>query len=176
MTWFARGLGSARLGQVKPALDAAASLKKIHDQLLKNGEDYWALQVEIEQREIEAWAAMAQGDKPGALRQMESAAKLEDGTEKSAITPGPLAPARELLGDMYLIANQPESALAQFEATLKKEPGRFRTLYGAAKAAQLAGRTEGSRRYFSKLLKTCEKGDHPGRTELQQAEKAIAQK
>jgi len=31
---------------------------------------------------------------------MKSAAELEDGTEKSAVTPGPLAPARELLGEM----------------------------------------------------------------------------
>jgi len=28
----------------------------------------------------------------------------------------------------------------QFEATLKKEPGRLRSLYGAAHAAQLSGR------------------------------------
>ena len=176
MTWFARGLGSARLSEVKPALEAVAALKKIHDQLVKAGEDYWALQVEIEQREIEAWATMTQGNKQEALRQMETAAKLEDGTEKSAITPGPLAPARELLGEMLLASNQPEAALAQFEATMKKEPGRFRTLYGAAKAAQLAGRNGDSRRYFKELLTICDKGDHPGRTELQQAEKAVAQK
>ena len=176
MTWFARGLGSARLGQAKSASDAAASLKKIQEQLLKAGENYWALQVEIEQREIEAWSTLAQGDKQEALRQMESAANLEDGTEKSAITPGPLAPARELLGEMLLAANQPDAALAQFEATMKKEPGRLRTLYGAANAAQLAGRTGDTHRYFSELLKICEKGDRPGRPEIQQAAKALAQK
>jgi tetratricopeptide (TPR) repeat protein len=176
MTWFARGLGSARLSEAKPALDAAASLKKIHDQLVKAGENYWALQVEIQQREIEAWATLAQGDKREALRQMEAAAKLEDGTEKSAITPGPVAPARELLGEMLLASNQPEAALAQFEGTMKKEPGRFRTLYGAAKAAQIAGRNDDSRRYFNELLKVCEKADRPGRTELQQAKKAVGKK
>jgi len=175
-TWFARGLGCARLGEAKPALEAAAAVKKIHDQLVKAGENYWALQVEIQQREIEAWATMAQANKPEALRQMEAAAKLEDGTEKSAITPGPLAPARELLGEMLLLVSQPDVALAQFEATMKKEPGRFRALYGAAKAAELAGRKEDSRRYFNELLKVCEKGDRPGRTELQQAEKVLAGK
>jgi len=176
MTWFARGLGSARQGQAKAASEAAVSLKKIHEQLLKIGENYWALQVEIEEREVEAWDKLAEGNKEDALRQMELAAKLEDGTEKSAITPGPLAPARELLGEMLLAANQPEAALIQFEATLQKEPGRFRTLYGAAKAAQLAGRNAASRDYSRQLLKVCERGDHPGRPELREAEKAVSGK
>jgi Tfp pilus assembly protein PilF len=73
---------------------------------------------------------------------MESAAKLEDGTEKSVVTPGPLSPARELLGEMLLEMNNPAKALVQFEETLKKEPRRFRSLYGAAHAAQLSGRSD----------------------------------
>jgi tetratricopeptide (TPR) repeat protein len=176
MTWFARGLASARLGAAKPAYEAATSLKQIREQLTKAGESYWALQVEIQQLEVEAWAKFAEGNKEEALRQMESAAKLEDGSEKSAITPGPLAPARELLGEMLLIANRSDSALAEFEATLQKEPGRFRTLYGAGKAAQLAGRDEDSRRYFSQLVKMCDHGDRPGRAELQELEKTLARK
>lgn len=176
MTWFARGLGSARLGQAKAASDAATSLRKIQAHLATTGEKYWALQVEIEEREVEAWIKMAEGNKQDALQQMEAAAKLEDGTEKSAITPGPLAPARELLGEMLLASNQPDAALMQFEATLKKEPGRFRTLYGAAKAAQFAGRIGDSRNHFSELLRVCEHGDRPGRPEFQEAQKAVAGK
>jgi hypothetical protein len=176
MTWFARGLGSARLGQAKPAHQAATSLKQIREQLMKAGENYWALQVEIQQREVEAWARMAEGKKEEALREMESAATLEDGTDKSAITPGPLAPARELLAEMLFAANRPGAALGEFETTLKKEPGRFRTLYGAGKAAQLAGREEDSRRYFSELVKMCERADRPGRAELQEMDKSLARK
>jgi len=176
MTWFARGLASARLGQPKAAYEAATALKSIREQLAKAGENYWALQVEIEEREVAAWARMAGGEKDDALRQIESAAKLEDGTEKSAVTPGPLAPARELYGEMLLAANQPAAALEQFEAAMKKEPGRFRSLYGAGKAAQLAGNAEASRRHFQELLKVCEHGDRPGRPELREAEKAVAQK
>ena len=93
MTWFARGYGSARLGKVQPALDASASLKHLRERLLKSSETYWALQVEVEERELRAWTLLAQGSKNEALEQMEAAAKLEDGTEKSAVTPGPLAPA-----------------------------------------------------------------------------------
>jgi tetratricopeptide (TPR) repeat protein len=175
MTWFARGLGSARLGQPKAAYEAVTALKKIREQLLKSGEIYWALQVEIQEREVAAWARMAEGERQDALLQIESAAKLEDGTEKSAVTPGPLAPARELYGDMLLAANQPAAALEQFEATLKKEPGRFRALYGAGRAAKLAGNQDVSRRYFQELLKICEPGDRPGRAEFQEVQRAVAQ-
>ena len=176
MTWFARGLGSARMGLPKAAYDAAAALKQIRQRLMDAGENYWALQVEIQQREVEAWSRLAEGHQEEALRQLESAAELEDGTEKSAITPGPLAPARELLGEMLLAANRADTALAQFEATLKKEPGRFRSLYGAGKAAHLAGRDEDGRKYFGELLKICEHHDQPGRAELQELQKTFAQK
>ncbi len=50
---------------------------------------------------------------------------IEDGTDKSAVSPGPLAPARELLGYMLLEAGRPADALVEFEATTKKEPNRF---------------------------------------------------
>lgn len=176
MTWFARGLGSARLGQAQPAYDSATSLKEIREQLTATGENYWALQVEIEEHEVRAWAMMAESKKQEALREMESAAQLEDGTEKSAVTPGPLAPARELLGELLLANNRPALAQEQFEATLKKEPGRFRSLYGAGHAAQLAGRAEVSRQYFRELAKSCEHADRPGRTELMEAMKASGNK
>ena len=178
MTWFARGYGSARLGQAPAAYEAAAALKQIHERLLKSGENYWALQVQIQEQAVRAWALMAEGKTEEALQQMESAAVREDGTEKSAVsavTPGPLAPARELLGEMLITANQPAPALTQFEETLKKEPGRFRALYGAGHAAQLSGNVEASQNYFRELLKVCERADKPGRVELREAEKAVSQ-
>jgi tetratricopeptide (TPR) repeat protein len=175
MTWFARGYGSARLRQAPAAYKAVAALKQIHERLLKSGENYWALQVQIQGEAVRAWALMAEGKEEEALRQMESAAGHEDGTEKSAVTPGPLAPARELLGEMLIAANQPASALMQFEDTLKKEPGRFRALYGAGHAAQLSGNVEASQNYFRELLKVCERTSKPGRAELQEAEKAVLQ-
>jgi hypothetical protein len=175
MTWFARGLGAGRLRQANAAYQCAMSLKQFHEQLLKSGENYWALQVEIEELEVQAWAIWAEGNEDTALHQLASAAELEDGTEKSAVTPGPLAPARELLGEMLLAAKLPARALEQFESTLKKEPGRFRALYGAGKAAQLEGRQELSRKYFAELLKVGEPADRPRRTELLEAEKAVTQ-
>jgi hypothetical protein len=174
-TWFARGLGAARLGQSAEANQAAAALEQIQERLLKSGENYWALQAQIQESCVRAWAAFAEGKKDQALRQMESAAVLEDGTEKSAVTPGPIAPARELLGEMLLAGGQPTQALAQFEATLQKEPGRFRSLYGAGRAAQLAGNEEKRREHFAELLRVCERADQPERPELVEARKALSQ-
>jgi len=175
MTWFARGLGAAHLERAQEARQSAAELKQIRERLLKAVENYWAQQVEIQELEIDAWAALAEGKKEEALQGMKAAAELEDKTEKSAVTPGPLAPARELLADMLLEMKQPAQALEQFEATLTKEPGRFRALYGAAHAAQLSGNTEASQRYFGELLKICEHADKPGRPELSDALRPIPQ-
>jgi len=175
MTWFARGLASARSGQPQAAYDSAASLKRIRERLLKSGENYWALQVQIQEQEVRSWATLAEGKKEEALQVAKSAAELEDGTEKSAVTPGPLAPARELLGEMLLQSNQPALALTQFEATLQKEPGRFRALYGAGRAAQLTGNDLMARRYFRELVKVCEHADKPGRAELLEARKTFFQ-
>jgi hypothetical protein len=174
ITWFARGFGSARSGQAATAYESSAQLKQIRERLQQTGEKYWALQVEIQEREVTAWALMAEGKPVDARREMEEAAKLEDGTEKSAVTPGPLAPAKELLGELLLVLNQPADALTQFEATLQKEPGRFRALYGAGRAAKLAGKKETSQKYFRELLNMCQSADKPRRPELAEAATAIA--
>ena len=176
MTWFARGLGAGRQGHVAAANEAAAALQQIQMRLLKANETYWARQVEIEQLAATAWAAFAAENKQTALRQMRSAAELEDGTEKSAVTPGPLAPARELLAEMLLQMNEPKQALEQFAATLQKEPRRFRSLYGAAHAAQLSGSHDLSQKYFSELQQVCARADKPPRAELEEAERAVSKK
>jgi hypothetical protein len=172
MTGFARGLGAARLGQTAAAGESAAALRHIRDQLQKENESYWARQVEIQELAVRAWAMLAEGKKDEALLQMKSAAELEDATEKSAVTPGPLAPARELLGEMLLEINQPAQAMKQFEATLEREPGRLRSLYGAAHAAQISGNRDVGQAYFRKVLKVSARGDKPGRPEILEAQRA----
>jgi tetratricopeptide (TPR) repeat protein len=85
------------------------------------------------------------------------------------VTPGPLAPARELLAELLLELKRPTEALKAFEATLTKEPNRFRSLYGAAEAAELAGDRHTARTYFQQLLEVAARGDKPGRPELAEA-------
>jgi hypothetical protein len=46
-----------------------------------------------------------------------------------------------MLGEMLLELKQPAAALKEFEAALRMEPNRRRSLKGAGRAAELAGGT-----------------------------------
>ena len=152
VTWFARGLGASRTGDTTAADSAIAALLALRDRLAQKGESYWVEQVEIQRRSVLAWRSFAAGRKD-ALAEMRQAADREDATEKNAITPGPIAPARELLGEMLLAARRPAEALAEFESALRHEPNRYRTLNGAAGAAKAAGNQNAARKYSAELQK-----------------------
>lgn len=169
ITYFARGLGAVHLGDRATARSAIESLGQSRDKLNQMKETYWANQVEIQRQEVIAWLAFVDGKPEDALAGLRSAAALEDQTEKSAVTPGPLAPAREQLGDMLLELKQPSAALKEFDSTLVKEPNRFWPLYGAAEAARLSGDRQTERIYFEMLLKVAERADQPARPEIAEA-------
>jgi tetratricopeptide (TPR) repeat protein len=169
MTYFARALGATHTGALADARRSIDALQDIQDRLTKAKETYWAEQVAIEHDDAAAFLALAEGRTADALSTMRAAALREDATEKNAVTPGPIAPARELLAEMLLEMKQPAQALKEFEATLKKEPNRFRALYGAARAASLSGDRTAARSYYAQLLKICERADSPGRPELVEA-------
>jgi tetratricopeptide (TPR) repeat protein len=150
--YFARALGSAHTGDVDAARQAIQKLESARDTLSGLQETYWAGQVEIQRREASGILASAQGKKDEALELLRSAADMEDGSEKHPVTPGPVVPARELLGEFLLAINTPAEALAAFESTLQRSPKRFNALYGAATAAQAAGQREKARQYFNALI------------------------
>ena len=176
MTHFTRALGAAKSGALESARASVAALSASHEALAKAGETYWAEQVAIQRDGAAAHLLLAEGKRDEAVAAMRAAAAREDATDKNAVTPGPLAPARELLGDMLLELGQAAAALTEFQATLKKEPNRFRAVYGAARAAELSGDRAASRGYYQQLVKLCEKADKPGRAELAEARKALAAK
>jgi len=91
---------------------------------------------------------------------MSAAADAEDTTEKSPVTPGPLAPARELYGYMLLDRGMPKEALVEFEATMAKEPNRFNGYVGAAKAAQALGDNAKAKTNYEKLIALASAGDN----------------
>ena len=70
---------------------------------------------------------------------------------------------------MLLAAKRPSEALAAFEATMKREPNRFRALHGAAVAAEAAGDAAKARTYYSQLVELCRDADTPLRPELEAA-------
>jgi tetratricopeptide (TPR) repeat protein len=130
--------------------------------------------VEIQRRGASAWASMAEGRQSDALAEMRSAAEREDATEKNAVTPGPLSPARELLGDLLIAMKEPAQALKEYETALAKEPNRFRSLYGAGHAAALAGNRTKAREHFQQLVRICAQADTPERPEILEARRFLA--
>jgi hypothetical protein len=153
LTYFARALGAAHVGDSARARASIDSLAAIHTRLLGRGEGYWAEQAEIQRLGAEAWLSFATGRRDEALATMRDAATREDATEKAAVTPGPLAPARELLGDMLLALGRPAESLAEYRASLTREPNRYRSLYGAAQAASATGDKATAARYAQELAK-----------------------
>ena len=139
LTYFARALGGARSGAPEVARAAIDSLASVSARLTERSESYWAEQIEIQRLGARAWLDLAEGRPEQALSLMREAASREDATEKAAVTPGPLAPARELLGEMLLELDRPSEALGEFRAALVREPNRYRSLDGARRAAIESG-------------------------------------
>ena len=135
MTYFARALGASHTGDTAKAKSAVDSLGAIHQRLKATNEPYWAEQVAIQQLGAAAWLDLARHRDSEALTKMREAAMREGATEKSAVTPGPLAPAHELLADMLLALNRPSEAAAEYRTTLQKEPNRR---HAAMRLRQLA--------------------------------------
>ncbi len=173
--YFARALGAARSGDTASARKDVEELQSLHDALIEAKQTYWADEVEVQRQAATAWLAHAEGKNEEALTLMRSAADLEDATEKHPVTPGPIIPARELLGDLLLDLKEPGQALREFESSLHASPSRFNGLSGAARAAQLMGDIEKARTYYARLVSLCDHADS-ARTELAEARMFLAKR
>jgi hypothetical protein len=158
-------------------LDAAkadiAQLAALRDKLTAAKDAYWAEQVDIQFQMASAWLLYAEGQPDMALNLMRAAADREDKTEKATVTPGQLAPARELYGAMLLAHGSAKEALAAFEATLKKEPNRLGATIGAANAAANSGDLAKARQYHAAVAAPAANAD-PVRPEIADARAFMA--
>ncbi len=139
MTYFARAVGSAHTGNLAVTRTAIDSLAVLRQRLVDRDESYWAGQVAIQQRAASAWLQFGEGRVDSAITLMRQAAELEDATDKNAVTPGPLAPAREMLGDLLMSGDRPMEALREYTRALEKEPGRRRAVQGTRAASRAIG-------------------------------------
>jgi tetratricopeptide (TPR) repeat protein len=174
ITYFARALGAARSGNADAATTDIVKLAELRNKLQQDKDAYWAEIVDIQWQVATAWQLNAQGKQAEALEAMRLAADAEDKTEKSIVTPGPLAPARELYGTMLLERGMATEALAAFESTMRKEPNRFGATIGAAHAAEKAGDAVKARQYYAKVVDMARNGDS-SREDLAAARKFMAQ-
>jgi tetratricopeptide (TPR) repeat protein len=153
VTYFARAIGAARSGNPARAKSDVERLSQLKQKLADEKNAYWSEQVEIQRLAALGWIARAEGYNDDAIKQLSAAADLEDTTDKSPVTPGPMLPAREMLGDLLLEIGRPADALTAYEATLKGSPNRLNALTGAARAAQLAGDRAKAAGYYGAVQK-----------------------
>ncbi len=161
ITHLARAIGAARSGRVGVARESVAKLTGIQAGLVRSpiaGPYDWAMQVEVMRLSAASWLAFAEGRRDEALAAGRSAAELDAKSGKHPVTPGSVLPPRELLGDMLLAMDRPAEALAEYEAALREAPGRFNSLYGAARAAQARGDRASAAKTFGALLAQCVPG------------------
>lgn len=170
---FARALGAARSGDITSTRKEVDKLQSFRDALTQAKNTYWADQVEVQRRAAAGMLARAEGRNQEALDMLRSAADLEGSTEKHPVTPAPIVPARELLGELLIELNQPGPGLREFETSLTAEPNRFRSLFGAARAAELSGDVAKAKAFYGKLVTLCDRADTE-RPELRQAKAFLA--
>jgi tetratricopeptide (TPR) repeat protein len=142
LVYWARALGRAR-GQ--PAQSSDADIDKLdecHGELQSAGNRYWATQVDILFKEAQAWRSAANGESDAAILGLRTAADDEDAVEKLPVTPGPIIPAREQLGELLLDLKRPDEALQEFRAALLIAPRRRGALVGAITAAERLHNTQ----------------------------------
>src|SRR3954452_3122617 len=170
VTYDARAIGAARSGNLEQARKEIAQLERIQKKVGSNKKkdqgEYDGVGDELV--EARAWLAQAEGHNDEAVRLMRSIADKEEGEAEASQG----IPAHEMIGDMLLESKHPEEALVEYEATLKSDPGRFDALYGAAQAAEQAGKHDQANDYLAKLVKNCE-GATSDRAELKHAREVV---
>ena len=152
MNAYARGLGAARNGNAAAAKSEIARLTGLRAEMAAQKKAYWVEQADIQIDTLTAWIARAEGRNDDALALMRAAADREDRTEEHIMMPGRVIPVREMLGELLLDLDEPAQAGSAFEQSLQADPNRFRSLYGAARAAELAGDRDKAAAYYSQLL------------------------
>jgi tetratricopeptide (TPR) repeat protein len=168
--YWARAIGSAHLRKPEDVRKDIAAIESIHQKLVAKKSEF-ADAVEDDHKEAQAWLAFAEGKDDDAVEALRPIADKEDslGDEPEGI------PAREMIADMLLEAKRPQQALAEYQTDLKLNPNRFDGLYGAARAAEAAGKQTDAAEYYALLLQVCD-GSNSTRPELSRARELVAQK
>jgi Tfp pilus assembly protein PilF len=169
---FARGIGAAMSQDPAAALVQVKRLEGLRDTAATMKIGYWVEQIAIQAEVVQGVASIAGGKPDEGIEILRQAAAREDATEKHAVTPGLILPAREVLAYAILDWGKPADALREFEAVLVKEPNRYRAFAGAAKAAEKAGDAKKAAYYSARLVEQTASAD-TARPALAQAKRVL---
>jgi hypothetical protein len=171
ITLWARVIGAARSGDLTQAHKELREIDALRQKALTDKKTDYAEGMQQDYQEAEAWILHAEGNDDKAAAMLRTVA---DKNDKLGDEPGWI-PAREMLADLLLEAKHPQEALAEYQTDLKLNPNRFNGLYGAARAAESAGKQSDATEYYALLLKTCDGGSST-RPELSHARQLLARK
>jgi len=171
VTYWARAIGGARSGNLKQAHKDLEEIESLRQKMLAEKKTDFAEGIAQDYQEAEAWILHAEGEDDKASAILRTIADKNDklGDEPESI------PAREMLADLLLEAKRPQQALVEYQTDLKLNPNRFNGLYGAARAAEAAGKQGDANEYYALLVKTCDGGSST-RPELSRAKELLAKK
>ena len=172
VTYFARGVGGALGGQPKVAQQALNALEGLRVTTLQSQIPFWEKRVRIQKRAVEACIAYAEGKHDRALNSLKNIANMEDDVGKHPVMPAVVLPIRELYADLLMEQKRYAAALAAYKINLDSRPGRFNSIGGAGRAAELLGRDADARAYYELLLELTEGADSI-RPELGYAQKFL---
>lgn len=122
---------------------------RLRGQLASTHDSYWIEQLDIQSKAAGAWIELGNKRLDEAIESMHEAADREDRTDKHVAMENRLSPMRELLRELLLEAKRPDDAVNEFEISLRTTPNRFRSLAGAAHAAELSGDRTRARIYYN---------------------------
>jgi tetratricopeptide (TPR) repeat protein len=149
---FTRGLAMARIGDRQGASREIDAMQRLKTAMEKSGDAYWAARTAEQVLAVTAWVSLAGGAVDKAIAEARQAADGEEASIKHVAMENRLYPLRELLADLLLEAKRPKEAYAEYLASLKQYPNRFRALYGAARAAEAAGDSSNAAAYYRQLI------------------------
>ncbi len=169
--YWAKAVGAAHLHQPEEVRKDVSAIEAIHQKFVSEKKNDFAEATENDLNQARAWLAFAEGKYDDAVETLRPIADKEDalGDEPQGI------PTREMIAEILLEAKRPQQALAEYQTDLKLNPNRFNGLYGAARAAEEAGKQSEATEYYALLLKSCEGGSST-RPELSRAKELLAKK
>ena len=170
-TYWAKAIGSAHLHHPEEVRKDVNAIDAIHQKFVSAKKQEFAEATEGDLKQAQAWLAFAEGKYDDAVEALRPVADKEDalGDEPQGI------PTREMIAEMLLEAKRPQQALAEYQTDLKFNPNRFNGLYGAARAAEEAGKQSAANEYYATLVKVCD-GGNSTRPELTRAKQLVAKK
>jgi tetratricopeptide (TPR) repeat protein len=169
--YWAKAIGAAHLHQIEEVREDVGAIEAIHQKFVADKKKDFVEATENDLKQAKAWLAFSEGKYDDAIAILRPMADKEEalGDEPQGI------PTREMMADMLLEAQRPPQALAEYQIDLKFSPNRFNGLYGAARAAESAGKPGDANEYYALLLKTCDGGSST-RPELSRARELLAKK